>query len=381
MPYLKKNQKKMSSGESIFDKALNHIQERQERAALGHVNCIPLKFERTSKVFPGVERGTYDIVTANSGVGKSKLARYMYVITPYEFIKENPETDIRLKIFYFSLEESKEKFMMSIISYWLFVKHNMRVSIKQLRSVGQVGYYLPDAVINKIKEAKEYFADLEKYVEVIDNITNPTGIFKYMKTYNEQNGSWSKKVLKIDGIEKEVNDTYTPDDPNNYVICITDHIGLLRPEKGAPTVRDAIGKFSSEHCIELRNKYGNIIVNVQQQAADKEKKQYTFKGSNIQEKLEPSLDGLGENKTTQRDADNVFGLFAPDRYQIEECDGYRVDVLQDNFRLLLILKSRDGESNVRTPLFFDGATNYFKELPRVEDSTELEKVYQYVQTL
>lgn len=380
MPYLKKNQKRMSSGDGIFDAALSQIKQRQERAALGHMNCIPFPFERTSRFFPGIERGTYDICTASSGVGKSKLARFLYVIVPYTFIKENPETDIRLKIFYFSLEESKEKFMMSMISYWLFVKHGMRVSIKELRSVGKVGYYLPDSVISKIEEAKEYFADLENYVTIVDDIHNPTGIFKTMKTYNEERGSWTKRKIIIDNIEKEVNDTYTPNDPNEYVICITDHIGLLRTEKGL-TKHETIGRFSSEHCIELRNKYANIIVNVQQQSSDKEKKQYTFKGQSIDEKLEPSLDGLANNKETQRDADNVFGLFAPDRYQIEECDNYRVDVMQDHFRVLLILKSRDGESNVRTPLFFDGATNYFKEMPRVENSNEVEKVYQYVQNL
>jgi hypothetical protein len=201
-----------------------------------------------------------------------------------------------------------------------------------------------------------------------------------MKTYNEQRGSWSKKTIIVDGEPKEVNDSYTPDDPNEYVIVITDHIGLLRNEKGMNKY-DTIGKFSSEHCIELRNKYGNIVVNVQQQSAEKEKKQFTFKGSSIAEKLEPSLDGLGDNKSTARDADDVFALFAPDRYQMDECDGYKVDVLQDHFRLFMILKSRDGESNIRTPLFFDGAVNYFTELPKVTDLDSMNKVYEYVKSI
>ena len=66
---------------------------------------------------------------------------------------------------------------------------------------------------------------------------------------------------------------------------------------------------------------------------------------------------------------------------MEECDDYRVDVMQDHFRMLLVLKSRDGEANIRTPLFFDGACSYFKELPRVEDTVAIEKVYQYIQNL
>ncbi len=164
-----------TSGVGTFDLALKEIEHRQERAALGNVNCIPLPFERTAQFHPGVEKGTYEIITASSGVAKSKFARYLYVINSYEFIKENPETDVRLKIFFFSLEESKEKFMMSIISYWLYTKHRKRVSIKELRSVGKVGSYLPDDVLELIRESKEYFKDLEKYVVIIDSVKHPTG--------------------------------------------------------------------------------------------------------------------------------------------------------------------------------------------------------------
>lgn len=368
------------TGDTAYDAAVKAIERRRERALNGHANCIPFPFERTSRFFPGIERGTYDIVTASSGIGKSKYTRFMYVMIPYMFIKENPDADIRLKIKYFSLEEDRQKFMLSIISYYLHWKHNMRVSVKQLRSVGSYGYHLPDDVLEKVKEAKEFFSDLEQYIDVIDNVKNPTGIFKHMKTYFEQRGSWTYREFVQDGQLVRIKDEYTPDDPNEYVICITDHIGLLHTEKGM-SLWETIGLFSARYCVELRNKYGAIIVNVQQQSAEKEKKQFTFKGVNIQEKLEPSLDGLGDNKTTQRDADNVFGLYAPDRYLIEECDGYKVNILQDHFRLMLILKSRDGEANIRTPLFFDGACGNYVEMPRVENESEVNQVYSFVQSL
>jgi replicative DNA helicase len=170
-----RQQERRPDGADLFEIALRQIRERQERAALGNANCIPFPFKRTSHYYPGIEKGTYVICTANSGVGKSKLARYLYVISTYEFIKENPDIDIRLRIFYFSLEESREKFMMSIISYWLFRKYNIRVSIKQLRSVGEIGSYLSDDIISKIEEGREYFSDLERYVTIIDDISNPTG--------------------------------------------------------------------------------------------------------------------------------------------------------------------------------------------------------------
>lgn len=379
---------KKSSGEEpvkegIFSSALREIEAKQERASLGFINCIPLPFNRTSEFHPGIEQGTYDIITASSGVAKSQYARFMYVISSYEFIKENPDADIRLKIFFFSLEESKEKFMMSIISHWLYTKHRRRVSVKQLRSVGKRGTYLSEEILQLIKAGKEYFADLENYVTVIDNARNPTGIFKIMQSYNEARGHWTYKEVVIGGELTKLKDTFIHDDPQLYIMCIVDHISLLHTEKKDGimlSLHGAIGLFSSNYAIELRNKYNNIIVVIQQQSASSEQKQYTFKGQSIDEKLLPSLQELGDNKLTQRDADNVFGLFAPDRYQIEECEGYDVTKLQDHFRLLLKLKGRDGESNIRTPLYFDGACNVFKELPPPND-LEIEKVYARVREI
>ena len=337
----------------------------------------PLPFDRGAEFFPGIERATYDIITANSGIGKSKLARFLYVMNAISWVKNNPDSDIRLKIFYFSLEETREKFMMSMMSYYLWVNFRLRISVKQLRSVGKNGYFLPDDVLEKIEQAKEYFSDFEQYVTIIDNVSNPTGIFKYMKTYHEENGIWTTREFLQDGNLKTVKDQYTPNDPNEYVMCITDHISLLDTESGM-NLYDTIGRFSARYGVELRNKYGTIFVVVQQQAAEKEKKQFTFRGQSIIEKLEPSMDGLGDNKSTQRDADNIFGLFAPDRYQIDEINGYNVKLLKDHFRMLLILKSRDGDANIRIPLFFDGATGNFTEMPKASDVAELEKVYQYV---
>jgi len=375
-------QKKLN-GEGVFYKALKEIEHRQERAALGNVNCIPLPFERTAQFHPGVEKGTYTIVTASSGVAKSKFTRFLYVINSYEFIKNNPETDVRLKIFFFSLEENKEKFMMSIISYWLYTKHHKRVSIKQLRSVGKVGSFLSQEILELIKQGEEYFADLEKYVTIIDNVKNPTGIFKIMKDYNERKGHWTYKEVLISGVMTSVKDIFIPDDPELYIMCIIDHISLLHTEKQDGqmlNLHQTISLFSSRYALELRDKYNNIIVVVQQQAAESEKKQFTFKGGSIDEKLLPSLAGLGDNKLTARDADDVFGLFAPDRYQIEECEGYDITRLQDHFRLLLKLKGRDGESNIRTPLYFDGACNVFKELPP-SNNPEMIHVYNRVKEI
>lgn len=374
-------EKKQQSGEEQFDTLISKLEERQERVKSGKMNCIPLPFDRTSTFFPGIEKGTYSIVSASSGVGKSKFTRFLYVYHVYKYIKENSDADVRAKIFYFSLEESKERFFLNLISKWLFDNHGLKIGIKELLSIGKKGCHLSDEVLELIKDAKEYFVDFNNYFTVIDETRNPTGFYLTVHDYLMKNGHWVMKKGIREGKEADVKDYYVPDDPELYLIVIVDHISLIQPEKDngvMMNLHQTISKWSSDYCINLRNQFDVAIVNVQQQSADKEKKQFTMKGGSIDEKLEPSLDGLADNKLTGRDADVVIGLFAPERYQIEQYEGYDITKLQDNFRMLMFLKTRDGEANMRTPLFFDGKVGDFKELPKSDDTVNMKKVYEYV---
>jgi hypothetical protein len=106
-----------------------------------------------------------------------------------------------------------------------------------------------------------------------------------------------------------------------------------------------------------------------------------MRGGSIDEKLEPSLDGLADCKLTARDADVVIGLFAPDRYQIDNYENYDIRVFQDYFRMLLFLKTRDGEANMRTALFFDGMVGDFKELPKMDDALGINRYYEYIRKI
>ena len=373
-----------NDGETLFDRSFEQIKKSAERVKSGKLNCIPLPFIRTRRFYAGTERGTYFITTASSGIGKSKFAKFISVTEPYKFVKENPDCGIKLRIFWFCLEESRENFMLSLVSNHLYEEYGIRLSVKQLKSIGEPGYYLSDDILAKVAETKEYFAELEKILHVYDDVRNPTGIFLTVKRYLEANGHWVKKKITIDGVEKEVNDYYIPNDPEEYVMVVTDHVSLLHTEKDDNAQYKSLHTCISDHSkfsMRLRDAYGCVVNNVQQQEAAKEKKQFTMKGFNIDEKLEPSLDGLGDNKLVGRDANVVLGLFAPDRYQIENYENYDIRKYQDNFRMLLFLKMRDDVSNVRTPLFFDGAVNFFKEMPSASDANELKKVHDYIKTL
>ena len=375
-----------------FSDIYSEIRQNRENHTLGYYNCIPfMGMERLERFLPGIEQDTYYLLTASSGVGKSKLARYLFIHNPYQFIKNHPESGIKLSIKYFSLEESKKKIILSEISKYLFTTYGLVVSIKQLQSRGRFNTITSD-ILDKIKEAEAYVDEFLETVEIIDSIRNPTGIYKYVRdfaltigTYYDRNGvpltpAEVEQVKKGEGDAFKKVSYYKKNDPKHYVIILVDHLSLLYPENGM-TQWQTISEYSSKYCLHMRDKFGFIPVNVQQQASAKEQVEYNYKGKSIEEKLEPSLDGLGDNKTTQRDANVVLGLFAPDRYSIAEHNGYDISFFRDRYRSMTILKDRDGVSNRKLPLFFNGAVDFFKELPRADDAEGIRRVYEYVNQL
>lgn len=372
-----------------FDSYVNKIEEQKLKLSQGRVNCIPFtdKFPKLSKVLPGIIKGTYYITTANSGVGKTQFTKYMFVRTPYDYVKAHPEAGIKLKILYFALEESKEEFINSIIVAWLADTYGIEIDVLKLNSMLEP---VEDSILEKVKEGRKYFEDLFEIVDVIDSVSNPYGLYKYCREYSNDNGEhlWTQlklndetqrkyiKHLEYEQSNKELwkYSHYEPHNEDEYVIIITDHISLLQPENGK-TLHQTMSDWSVNYCRKQITKHWKyIIVNVQQQAAASEDIEH-FKAS----KMEPSLSGLADNKLTARDALVVLGLFAPARYEIEKYMGYDIKKFKDNFRSLIILKNRIGIPNHKLALYFDGAVNRFKELPKADETDKLEKVYKILE--
>ena len=373
---------------SIYDKLVINKQNHDS----GYYNCIPfMGMERLEMYLPGIEQSTYYLLAAASGVGKSKLARYLFIHNPIVFLENNPDSGIELDILYFSLEESKEKILLAEISKYLFTKYSLTLSIKQLASVGRYNV-ISAADLEKVKEAEAHVKKFLDRVTIYDSVRNATGIYKTVRnfamtvgTYYDKEGKplTSTEVMQVTG---GVGETYKKvsyyklHNPKHYVIVMTDHLGLLQPENGE-TLWQTMGKMSSSYNLHFRDKFGFIPVVIQQLAADKERVESNFQGKTIEDKLEPSLDSLGDNKTTARDVNVALGLFDPARYKIDNHNGYDITRLKDRYRSMNIMKSRDGIANKKLPLFFNGAVDFFKEMPRTDNIDGMNRVFEYVNQL
>lgn len=352
---------------NIFERALNKIDENRGREN----NSIPFGFERFEEFLPGIMQKTYYLITANSGVGKSQITDEMFLYAPYDFIKTT-ETDIKLKIFFNSLEMDKESKIIQGITRQIFKRFGVVTDPNTVLSFGKnkISQELYDMVL----ATRKYFEEMEDIVEFIDEPQNPYGIFKRVSEYCTSVGTvYKKKILRnikeestgvVTQREEEIFDYYKPNNDREFVINLTDHLAELSSELGLD-LKHTIEKHSDNNRL-LRNKYSIIPVDVQQQNSLKEEQQFTFKGQTIESKLEPSLDALAESKLTQRKVNVVLGLFGPNRFELPVYRGYNITKWQDNYRSLKILKNRNGQSNVRTHLYFNGACNYWKELPKAD---------------
>jgi len=334
----------------MFKELVDKLKLNKRLKDEGKITSVLFPFNRLSKLFPGWTKSSYSIITASSGIGKTKLAKFLSVTSVYEFVKNKPE--IESKIFYFALEETSESFWLGIISTLLFEKYQISLSPNQLKSLGE--FYLTDDVLQKVEDCKDLIEDMQKYIEVVDYIFNPYGIYKYVADYfaNPAIGHEEFDVAHAEKVSKR----YVYTNPNLWVFVITDHISLLTPEKGE-SLHEAMGRFSKHFCLKgFTKKYGCVTINIQQQEASKEKAEY-YQGISIEEKLEPSH--------------LVLGLFAPERYGIKRHRGYDVGKLKNKYRSIKFLKDRNnGLINFYIGTYFNGATNYFEELPPAVDMTE-----------
>lgn len=370
----------------FFNRVYEDIIRRRQKIIDGKINCIPCQFKRFSEEWPGIEQQKFYGVTGQQKSGKTQLTDSMFLYDPFFFAIDNTDK-MRVKWFYFSLEISAEEKYKQFICHLLFIlsKGKIRVSQRDLNSTVKDNP-LSEEIINLMNtdEYKRYYKFFEENVRIISHIRNPTGIHSYMKKYAEENGVWTHKLIdwkEDDGSisKKEVKDYYTPNDQDEYVILVIDHISLISTESDhgrVMSLHESISKLTSRYLIQLRDDYKYIPVIVQQQALAGESTENVKMG-----RLKPSVADLGDNKLTSRDLNVLFGIFSPIRNELQQYMGYDITKFRDNIRFMEIMVSREGGNNNTAPLYFDGAVNFFKELPLPNEVEKLKPVYSMIDSV
>lgn len=374
---------------SLFDVVLDDIKSKKENLESGGVNAIPFPLPALSKYVPGIMKETQYNLTAESGCSKSKMSRYFFVKTPFDYYMDNKEKkDIDVQINFFCLEDSKEVVLKKIIISVLAKQKGIRMS------ENQINYYFdhdkpPESLLKEIESLRPYFEVFLSKVKLIDSVRNPTGILKEVKKtlLNPSQGYLSDQFgnpipiesLK-EGVPKGMTLKYVSKITNKFTINVIDNLQNITPEKQHANKWEACDILCRDFMRNvLCNFYKCCNLIIQQQDKSSGKAQYTQTGTNIVEKLLPSTAGLAEYKNSVDSSHCFFGLFNPYKHKIEHfaaspSNYYDINQLGDYYRNLMILKSNFAET-VNTSLFFDAITEEFYELPNGGDKEAMDQVY------
>lgn len=361
---------------SLKNQVLQYIKKRRDRVLTGKINCVPLPFPRFRSELPGVEKGTYYLISGATKAGKTQIASYLILYNTIFYAYQNPNK-IKPKIFYYNLEETKEKIMMRFMCYCLnkLSSGRIRLSPKELSSTNETEPVSEETL--NILESPEYsilFGLFEDIVEFCPD-RNPTGVWKTLNKYAKEHGTLPQKKVTIKDGEstKEVikYGHYVPNNPEEYVFILIDHVSLLEQERGM-SKKETIDKLS-EYMITLRDRYDYIPVVVQQQSTETFNLE-AFKSN----KIMPTVAGLADSKYTARDCNVMLGICNPYSFRMGTFLGYDTNLLNKYARFVEVVINRDGTANGVCALLFDGATCNFKELPKPEDAAKMQLVYNYV---
>ena len=333
------------------------------RGITGENAIIPMGLDRMSRHI-GVRKRIMSLVFGATGSGKSALVHNLWILNTFEYIR-NTETKIKVKPILFSFERSKIYTKAKWLSRKIFLDAGVLIPIPKM--LGWWDTKISHDEHDLIKGYSDWVNELFEFVIFREGNDNPTGLYKYIKSYAESHG----KIHEINEFDK----VYEPNDPNEVVVPIIDHMGLTKRERNMDK-KEAIEKLS-EYAQGWRELYGYSPVFVAQINRDLGSVHWQKTGD-----FEPSIDHIKETGSPGEAADIVISLFDPLRYKTTDAGGYDVQKFvnpangANNFRSMKVLKNTYGEDHIRCGMAFHGSTGTFLELPKRVDVTD--KTYEDV---
>lgn len=287
-----------------------------------------------------------------------------------------------MRVLYYSFEISAEEKTAAWCSYLVSVKYGVDLPTDYI--MGNVeGNLLTDEHAAMVDDCMEIVEKMLEFITIKDTPMHPTAIFHDAIDMAESLGTVhretkvNKRVKDKDG--KPTQDTYivgyTPSDPDMTMIMVLDHVALAIQEAGL-SPKATIDRLSS-YCVFLRNKLSITSVLIQQfntEMGTVERRKFS------QAAFAPQRLDFGDSKYTYRDADVVLGMIKPMSFDLESYYDYPVQAggknivgLEDNFVAVFLMKNRYGPSNKMMPIFMNGISKRFYDLPLDPHSFEVEQ--------
>ncbi len=330
------------------------IEREVSYGLVGKNSNIPMGFNRLNK-YIGLRKRIMTLIFGATGSGKSSLTTDSYILNPFEYYLKNKDT-LKMKVIYFSMERSKVFTLCKWLIRKIFLDTGILIPMGKL--LGWWDIKLTKNEHDLVLQYGDYIRELtSSYCTIIEGAQNPTGIYKTVKKYAEENGT----IEHIDEFRK----IYIPNHSNEIVIPIIDHLGITKLEGKLSNRKEAIDK-TIEYCQFFRDFYGHSPVLVSQIVRELGSVQYQKMGD-----FEPTIDHIKESGAIAEACDQVLSIFDPLRYNTTD-KFYDASKFRDNtngakhFRNIKLLKNTYGEDSISIGMVMHGSTGIFKELPKKE---------------
>jgi hypothetical protein len=339
---------------SLFQSLKDRIDEGKAGLNRGFSTGSP----KLDSVIQGLQRRTFIALGGGVGTGKTALTDHSFVLNPYRemllILKEGLLKPLYLRVFYNSFEIEKVNKTAKWVCYDIYRDFGKVFDINFVLSIGK--NKISDEIYTKVCEYQDYYEKMEDYVHIKDISNNPTGIYMDVKKYMDANGKVVDEIKEVRGQQITFH-KYIPNNPDEIVVVITDHIGLMRVEKDCHTKKERIDKYS-EQAISLRNFYGVTSIALSQfnrELADLDRRKFS--------ELTPQLEDFKDTGNLCEDANTVIALFNPLRYNITQYNNFEINRVAGNYRPVIVLKTRDGSDMVKLNQNFLGQVGHFRDFP------------------
>ena len=279
--------------------------------------------------------------------GKSSYVLYTSVYRTFQQYIEDPSIDIHYLLF--SFEMSAEVLLAKLLSTYIYETYNKVVSYNEILSLTGT---ISDENLKLVNEAKPWLIELEKHCTIIDKPVTAKGLYAIVKDWTKEFGTY--KVLE----EKEeyTKEEYIPNNPQQYLLVVVDHIKLLSVSAGH-TAKQEID-LACDFLIHFRNKCRLTVTIVQQLNRN-------FKTMERRNSVNNLLDlsDLSDSGGPAQASECVIGIYHPYREKLSKCEGYDIRQLKDRARLAQLLKGRFGVADKSVGVCFYGEISMWKELP------------------
>lgn len=239
---------------------------------------------RLDKAINGLQRKMMIGVASQPKIGKSTFVDYAFIIHPWLHVIENPQENTDFRVIYFSFEMDRITKEFDFAVYFLFHDYNMfgmklpdgityqgtqgvPLSADLLRGRIQDDFgntiLLTQHVELLLKEVYEnriipLFGEFNEQGKMIkpgaiifeEHIENPTGLYNKMLDFADRRGEFTySHFTDSTGTTRKVRETYTPRNPDEFILVVFDTIRKVAPERG----------FSTKQTVDKMLEYSTIL--------------------------------------------------------------------------------------------------------------------------